>query len=226
MTVQSRWRSGGEGRRAPIRVFLADDHPVVREGLRFALDLPDVEVVGEASSGRETLAAVRRLRPEVLILDIRMPDMDGIQVLKAVKAASPHTAVILFTSYEQEDYVKAAVHWGAAAYLLKGAPGGEVVGLVRRVAEGERVLAPSLLARAAEGEQPAARQPSGLSPKEREILQRLAGKLTLQEIADELGLSLNTVKTHVRHLFLKLGVSDRTQAALWAVRNGVVTLGG
>jgi DNA-binding NarL/FixJ family response regulator len=208
------------------RVLLVDDHDLVRAGLRSLLGGErGLEVVGEASNGREALTRCRRLRPDIVLMDIRMPDMDGLEVTRAIKADSPTTSIILVTMYENADYLVEALKAGAAGYLLKGASRPEIVGTVRKVLAGESVLHPDLvleLLRRLSGSTPAKGAGKHLTRRERDVLALVALGQTNREIAETLSLTVSTVKTHVEHLISKLDVSDRTQAAVRAMELGLV----
>jgi DNA-binding NarL/FixJ family response regulator len=217
------------GRTPPVRVLIVDDHPVVREGLRHALSAPDVEIVGEAATGKEALAAVHRLKPEILILDIRMPDMDGLTALHAIKRSDPSTAVIIFTSYEDPDYLRKAIQAGAAGYVLKATGNQELLGSIRRVAEGDTIIdrgtLDAVLSGASMRDRPV-KAAGGVSldeltKREMQILRCIRSGLTNAEIAELLEITPSTVKVHCYRLYQKLGVSDRTQALLWADRHGI-----
>jgi DNA-binding NarL/FixJ family response regulator len=208
------------------RVVVADDHDLVRAGLRGLLGGErDLEVIGEAANGQEALTLCRRLRPDVVLMDVRMPDMDGLAVTRAIKYESPATSVILFTMYENADYLVEALKAGAAGYLLKGASKREIVSTVRQVVAGESVLHPELvlqLLRRLSGttrDQGVAKQ---LTRREHDVLRLIALGQTNREIAETLSLTVSTVKTHVEHLIGKLEVSDRTQAAVRAIQLGLV----
>lgn len=212
----------------PITVLIADDHGVVREGLHALLEREGIHVVGEAATGREAVTLADQWRPDVVLLDIRMPDGDGLRALADIKARHPETSVIMLTVYDNPGYLARAVAYGAAGYLLKGIEPERIPHIVRAAARGEhlldRDLLRTILAQAtveiAEGgtEEPAIEP---LSEREREVLCLIAEGLSNEAIAEALYISLATVKTHVRHILQKLGVSDRTQAAVWAVRHGV-----
>jgi DNA-binding NarL/FixJ family response regulator len=213
---------------APITVFLADDHPLVREGLKSVLMSSGIEVVGEAADGLAAVEGVQRTHPHVVLLDVRMPGMTGLEALRTIKRSAPLTSVLMLTSYEDAGYLLEAIAGGAAGYLLKGISGHGLAGLVKRVAEGERILDQEAMAKVLRhmAEPLATRSGtdlglSALSPREHQILQCMARGLRNREIAALLGIKESTLKTHVNHLFDKLQVSDRTQAVLWAARNGV-----
>jgi len=214
----------------PIRVLIADDHGVVREGLRSLLEGKGFEVVGEADTGQQAIALTGQLQPDVVLLDIRMPDMDGLRALARIKAAHPHISVIMLTTYANPGYLARAVNLGAAGYLSKEVDPDRIPVAVRAAARGEhlldRELLRSALASVADDTPVAAREPASLpagtlTEREIEVLRLIVNGLSNEMIAQTLSVSLPTVKTHVRHIFEKLGVSDRTQAAVWAVRHGI-----
>ena len=184
-----------------------------------------LEVVGEAANGREALTLCRRARPDLVLMDVRMPDMDGLAATRAIKDESPRTSVILFTMYDNPDYVVEALKAGAAGYLQKGAPKAEIVRTVRKVLAGESVLHPEVvleLLRQLSGETRGTPDNNQLTRRERDVLDLIVLGQTNREIADTLTLTVSTVKTHVEHLIAKLAVSDRTQAAVRAMELGLV----
>jgi DNA-binding NarL/FixJ family response regulator len=206
----------------PIRVLVCDDHAVVREGLRTFLLLQDgIVVVGEAADGLEAVAAARQLEPDVVLMDLVMPGIDGVEAMRRIREHRPGARVVVLTSFTDDEKLLAAVRAGAAGYLLKTAPPQEVVRAIRAAHAGDAVLDPApagrLLLALATGER--ARQP--LTPREREVLELLTRGHANKRIAAELGVSEKTVKAHVGRILAKLGVSDRTQAALYAVREGL-----
>ena len=209
-----------------IRVVIADDHEVVREGLRAFLALQDdVEVVGEAADGEQAVAAVARLEPDVALIDLVMPRVDGLEAIKRIRALSIATRVIVLTSFADEDKMLPAVRAGAVGYLLKDVDPQELVAAIRTVHEGETILHAAVIRElvrevAGDGREPPADNP--LTPREREVLGLIARGRANKAIAFELGVAEKTVKTHVSNILGKLGVSDRTQAALYAVREGLV----
>jgi NarL family two-component system response regulator LiaR len=209
---------GGEA----IRVLVVDDHAVVREGLRTYLALQDgLEVVGEAGDGEEAIREAERLRPDVVLMDLVMPRLDGTGAMRELRRRLPATRVIVLTSYADDDRLLPAIQAGAAGYLLKNAQPAEVARAVRSAHAGEALLDPSVAARLVEhlSRRPL---PDRLTPREHQVLELICRGLPNKLIARELGVSEKTVKTHVGHVLAKLGVSDRTQAALFAVRAGLV----
>ena len=209
-----------------IRIAIADDHPVVREGLVAMLETePDFEVAGTAATGAEAAALVARVDPDVMLLDLELPELDGVGVLRRLAAEGARVRVIVFTVFDTDERIIAAVEAGAAGYLLKGAPRGELFAAVRTVAAGGSLLAPvasSAVLRRVRGETPAG-EPS-LTPREREVLEALARGLGNKQIAARLGVSERTVKFHVSSLFEKLGAGNRTEAVTIAARAGLVSI--
>jgi len=209
-----------------IRVLLADDHAVVRQGLRTFLDLQeDIEVVAEAGDGETTIDAARRTQPDVVLLDLVMPGLDGVGALKRLREAGLRARVIVLTSFGDDDKLFAALRAGAAGYLLKDVEPAELVRSIRSVADGHTPLSPTIATRIVEeiaqgGGAPA--QLDDLTPRERDVLVLIARGRSNKVIALELGVAEKTVKTHVSHILAKLGLTDRTQAALYAVRHGLV----
>jgi DNA-binding NarL/FixJ family response regulator len=226
--------------------MLVDDQAIVREGMRSMLSLePDMTVVGEAETGLEALGKASELRPDIVLLDIRMPNMDGLAALGRLKQAMPRLSVIMVTLYDDPDYLERAVAAGAAGYILKDASRDELVRAVRITSEGGAIIDPAMLPqllrrlRTDRGAQPdiskqappAARPPERpasatatppLTERETEVLRLVAEGLTNQQIGDQLFISATTVKTHIQNILYKLDVSDRTQAAVHAVRDGLI----
>ncbi len=214
----------------PIRVLIADDHGVVREGLRGLLIGAGLEVVGTAATGREALEKAESLQPDVVLLDIRMPDMDGLQALAAIKSSSPAISVLMLTTYANSEYLMRAISFGAAGYLTKEVNPERIPQAVMSVAAGENIVDHALLRGAVSRTSGPAevdlQNPiaygDDLTEQETRILKSIAAGLSNDRIAKLFSISRNTVKTHVRHIFEKLHVSDRTQAAIWAIRHGFV----
>jgi len=213
-----------------IRVVIVDDHQVVRQGLRTFLDLQrDITVVGEAGDGAAALALVDRLRPDVVLMDIVMPQMDGIEATRRLKEAHPDVGVIVLTSFAGDQQVLPAIEAGASSYLLKDVTPEDLVEAVRAVHRGEPRLHPDALRKvmeAATGPRPAeaGRRPSppdDLTERELEVIRLVAQGRSNREIADEFVLSEKTVKTHISHILAKLGLKDRTQLAIHAIRSGL-----
>jgi two-component system, NarL family, response regulator LiaR len=211
-----------------IRVLLVDDHAVVREGLRTYLELhDDIEVVGEAADGEEAVRVAEDLRPDVVLMDLKMPVLDGVGALRALRERLPRTRAIALTSFTDEATLLPALQAGAAGYLLKNVQPSELHRAILAAHAGEALLDPVVAARLLDViAQPAgAPAPERLTPREREVLALLARGYANKRIARELGVAEKTVKTHVGHVLAKLGVTDRTQAALLAVREGLVGQG-
>jgi DNA-binding NarL/FixJ family response regulator len=210
-----------------IRVAVADDHPVVREGLVAMLETQrDFSVVGEAGTGPEALALVSKADPDVLLLDLELPGVDGVGVLRRLETDRSRTRVIIFTVFDTDERIIAAVEAGAAGYLLKGTPREELFTAVRTVANGGSLLAPvatSAVLRRVRGESTAPPTPA-LTPRERMVLEQLARGLGNKQIAAALGISERTVKFHVSSVFTKLEATNRTEAVTRAVQAGVITL--
>lgn len=205
-----------------IRVVVADDHPIVREGLRRFLDSRDgIEVVGEAADGEQAVARAARLQPDVVLLDLVMPVLDGLGAIERILARDPDARVLVLTSFAGEDQVLPALRAGASGYLLKDADPAEVERAVRAVAAGESPLDPAVAGRVLRAVRPGSDPLAALTPREREVLGLLARGLTNRQIARELVVAEKTVKTHVSAVLAKLGLADRTQAALLAVREGL-----
>ena len=209
----------------PIRVVIADDHAVVRQGLRSFLGLQDdIEVVGEAADGAEALRAVEDLRPAVVLIDLVMPGIDGLGAIERIREQAPETRILVLTSFPDESKLFAALRAGAAGYLLKDVQPAELAQAIRTVAAGEALLDPAVTARVLRRMSEGERRPkhADLTRRELEVLRLIARGLSNKQIAAELVLSEKTVKTHVSSILGKLRLSDRTQAALYAVREGLV----
>ena len=211
-----------------IRVLIVDDHAVVREGLRSFLELQDgIEVAGEASDGEEAIALAASTAPDVVLMDLVMPGVDGIAAMRALHARAPDTRVIVLTSFLDDDRLLPAVEAGAAGYLLKNVAPLELADAIRAAHGGEAIIDPTVAARllgqlASSSDRAHVKQPEQLTSRELEVLTLIVGGRSNKRIALELGISEKTVKAHVGRVLAKLGVADRTQAALLAVREGLV----
>jgi DNA-binding NarL/FixJ family response regulator len=213
-----------------IRVLLVDDQTLVRTGFRLILgSVPDIEIVGDAADGQEAIELGRRLRPEVVLMDIRMPRIDGIEATRRLTSVSPTSRVVILTTYDLDEYVFDALRAGASGFVLKDAPADQLINAVRVVAAGDALLAPSITRRLVEE---FARRPprselplADLTPRELEVLKLLARALSNSEIADRLVVSEGTVKTHVARILMKLECRDRVQAVVAAYESGLVQPG-
>lgn len=213
---------------APIRIVLAEDHVLMRQGTRHILEEhADLAVVGEAGDGEQALELIKRLQPDVAVLDIRMPKLNGIEVVRRMKSVSPHTKALILTAYDDDDYVLALMQSGAYGYILKTAEAKELVESVRGVYSGEPVLHPAVAAKVARlwaqdatsGQRRFTKQ---LSLREQEVLELAAKGLRNKVIADRLNISIRTVEGHFNSIFLKLNVSSRIEAVLLAISRGLV----
>ena len=215
-------------RERPARIMIVDDHELARAGLRSMLGgAPDLEVVGEAADGQEALALCRRLKPNLVLMDVRMPKLNGLVATRELKEQHPGICVILVTMHEDPDYLVEGLKSGAAGYILKEATRRELLTAVRQALRGESPLDPGLAAQLlqrlrGETARRAGTFPEQLTPREREVLQLLAQGQSNREIGRNLGISVGTVKVHVEHIIAKLGVSDRTQAAVRAAGLGLL----
>ncbi|MBI4493468.1 MAG: response regulator transcription factor [Chloroflexi bacterium] len=207
------------------RLVIVDDHDLARAGLRSLLTGEhDLEVVGEAANGREALGLCRRLQPDLVFMDVRMPDLDGLAATRAIKQICPGTNVIIVTMHEHPDYLFEALKAGAAGYVLKGATRRQIVEAARQALSGAPLLPAELAPLLRRLADQTASPPGHLTSREREVLRVLARGRTNPEIGRELGLSVNTVKAHVEHILAKLGASDRTQAAVRARELGLLSI--
>jgi len=207
-----------------VRVLIADDHGVVRQGLRMFLSLDsELAVVGEAENGQEALQMARELEPDVVLMDLLMPVMDGVEATRTIRNEVPEVEVVALTSVLEDNYVMAAVRAGAIGYLLKDSEPEELIRAIRGAADGQVQLAPEAAARLMR-EVRAPESPEELTERETEVLKLLARGKTNQQIASTLFVEEKTVKTHISSILSKLGVQSRTQAALQAVRSGLVSM--
>jgi DNA-binding NarL/FixJ family response regulator len=206
-----------------IRLIIADDHPVVRTGLRGMLaGESDLEVSGEATTGMEAVDLVERLHPDVVLMDLRMPEMDGVTAISEIKALQPEVHVLVLTTYDTDADILRAIEAGATGYLLKDAPREELFRAIRAAARGEAVLAPGVAARLMDRMRAPAEE--ALTAREIEVLSLVARGASNKEIARQLHISEATVKTHLVHIYGKLGVADRTAAATTALQRGILGL--
>jgi len=215
-----------------IRVLIADDHAVVRSGLRSILEHEDdIEVVGEAADGHQALESAQELLPDVILMDINMGDWDGVTATRRVRNSTPSSRVIVLTNYDEDNLVFSSIRAGASGYLLKEVTGHQLTNAIRTVADGFSLIYPSVARRVLDefGRlRVGAATPdddqgySDLTPREREVLKLIASGRANKEIGTELGISERTVKTHISNIFSKLQLTDRTQAALFAVHHGLV----
>jgi len=201
-----------------VRVLLVDDHPVVRDGLRAVLEGAGFVVAGEAEDGKRALAVYPSAKPDVVLMDLRMPVMDGVTATTRLRELDPAARVLVLTTYDRDGDIARAMAAGAAGYLLKDAPREDLHKAVRAAARGEVVLAPAVAARVWRGEG------EELSPREREVLRLVAKGCTNREVGERLHVSPATVKTHLLNVYAKLGVDDRTAAVVTALERGLIDL--
>ena len=216
---------------AKTRILIADDHPLLREALREALsDQKDMEVIGEANNGEEAVELVSQFKPDIVVMDIMMPKLDGIDASKRIKKITPNIAILILTAYDDDNYVLGLLEAGAAGYLLKSARGQDIVEAIRSIRAGESVLHPhiieKLLKRAigSPTEIERAKASDLLSDREVEMLKLLSTGMSNKQIAEQLCLSLRTVKAHLSNIFTKMNVASRSEALVEALRWGLVTL--
>ncbi|GIF67420.1 DNA-binding response regulator [Asanoa ishikariensis] len=218
----------------PVRVLLADDQPLLRTGFRLVLGAqPDLDVVGEAGDGAEAVSLARRLLPDVVLMDVRMPRMDGVAATRAIVEARLPVRVLVLTTFDLDEYVVGALRAGASGFLAKDIPADDLVTAIRTVAAGEAVVAPRILKRLLDRFAAALPDPhetttpalATLTEREREVLVQVARGLSNAEIARKLTVSETTIKTHVGHVLTKLGVRDRVQAVVLAYESGLVRPG-
>lgn len=206
-----------------LSILIADDHPVVRDGLRGMLESqPDFEVVGEAADGAQAIQLTEELRPEIVLMDLRMPQVDGVTAIRAIKSSQAETQILVLTTYDSDADILPAIEAGATGYLLKDSSREELYGAIRATARGDTVLAPTVAARLV-GQMRAPAE-ERLSSRELEVLQLVAEGASNKDIASRLHISQATVKSHLIHIFGKLGVSDRTAAVTVALQRGIMRL--
>lgn len=212
-----------------IRILLADDHAIVRAGLRLLLESqPDMEVVGEAADGRETIWRVRELRPDVVVMDITMPDLNGLEATRRIKEENPHAQILALTMHEDERYFFQMVHAGASGYVVKGAPPTDLLAAIRSVHQGQAYLYPSLAKKLLEEYLSRAKEEKeaydDLTDREREVLRLIAEGRTSKEIAEHLYLSVHTVERHRQNIMGKLRLHNRAELIKYAIRKGLIEL--
>jgi NarL family two-component system response regulator LiaR len=211
-----------------IHVLLVDDHDIVREGQRALISTePGMEVVGEATDGFEAIALTKSLQPDVILLDLHMPNKDGLAAIPELKEENPESRILVLTSFTEDEKVYAAIKAGALGYLLKDSTPQQILSAIRDVSMGETSLGPRIaqkLMREIQKESDSPRTEDPLTVREMEVLKLVAEGLTNQNIADELVISERTVRTHVTHILAKLHLANRTQAALYALREGLADL--
>lgn len=216
--------------RDKIRVLVADDHAIVRHGIYALLETePDIQVVGEAQDGRQAITEAQRLQPDVVLMDLVMPVVDGVEAIRRIRACQPQVRVLVLTSFGGENQVFPAIKAGALGYILKDSTPSELVQAIRQVDRGESALHPAIARMLVqELAQPSQRASAAdpLTKRELEVLQLVAVGQCDREIADRLGISEATVRTHVSNILAKLNLGSRTQAALYALREGLVSLDG
>ena len=211
-----------------IKILIADDHPIVRQGLATVLNQEeDLEVVGLAENGLEAVDRARELRPDIILMDLQMPEMDGVEAIRQIKEEAPDIGIIILTTYDADDYIFRGIEAGARGYLLKDSPPEEVLKAIRTVDKGESLVQPRVASRLLDRFNQLAGAPDTgevLSPREVEVLQLMAKSTVNKGIATELLIGESTVKTHIVHIFNKLGARGRTEAVVEAARRGIIRL--
>jgi len=213
---------------AKIRILIADDHPVVREGLSAMLSREkDIEVVGEAENGRKAIEKARELQPDIILMDLRMPEVDGIEAMRQIKMDNPEIEFIVLTTYDNDEYIFKGIESGARAYLLKDSPREDLFKAIRVVSKGGSLIEPAVAGKVLDRFAELSRQvqiPEDLSEREVEVLTLIAKGASNKLIASSLNIGESTAKTHIQSIFNKLGVKDRTEAVTEAVKKGIIRL--
>jgi len=213
---------------AKIRIMITDDHPVVREGLSAMLSREqDFEVVGEAVNGKEAIEKARNLKPDVVLMDLRMPEVDGVEAMRQIRVDNPDIKFIVLTTYDNDEYIFRGIEAGARAYLLKDSPREEMFRAIRVVSEGGSLIEPAVAGKVLDRFAKLSRQvqmPETLSEREVEVLRLIAKGTSNKIVATSLNISESTVKTHIQNIFNKLEVNDRTEAVTEAIKKGIITL--
>ena len=209
-----------------IKILIADDHPVVREGLSSMLKkVPDFEVVGEAANGQETIDKALALKPDVILLDLRMPVLDGVEAMRRIKEQNQSIKYVVLTTYDNDEYIFQGIEAGATAYLLKDSPREELFKAIKTVANGESMIHPTIATKVLNRFVMISRkmrESSGFSSREIEVLQLMAKGFSNKDIAASLFFSESTVKTHIQNIFHRLRVNDRTEAVIEAIKQGII----
>ncbi len=212
----------------PIKVLITDDHLVVREGLSAMLSRePDIQVVGEAVNGVEAVNKAKKLQPDMVLMDLRMPELDGVEAMRQIRAENPDIKFIVLTTYDNDEYIFKGIEAGARAYLLKDAPREELFKAIRAVYRGESLIQPAVASKVLDRFAELSRQspvPETLSERELEVLRLMAEGAANKAIATSLSIGESTVKTHIQSIFQKLGVGDRTGAVTQAIKKGMIRL--
>jgi len=213
---------------AKIRVMITDDHPVVREGLSAMLSREkDIEVVAEAANGNEAIVKARDLKPDIVLMDLRMPEVDGVEAMRQIRTENPDIKFIILTTYDNDEYIFQGIEAGARAYLLKDSPREEMFKAIRVVSEGGSLIEPAVAGKVLDRFAQLSRHvrvPESLSEREVEVLTLIAKGISNKIIATTLNIGESTVKTHIQSIFNKLGVNDRTEAVTEAIKKGIISL--
>ncbi|MGB9813343.1 MAG: response regulator [Thermovenabulum sp.] len=212
-----------------IRVIIADDHALVREGIAKILSLdPDIKIIGEATDGKEVIELAKKLKPDVILMDINMPNVNGIAATREIKRENPDIKIIALTIHEQVDYLLELIRYGISGYVLKDVKPDELIKTIRDVFDGKGVIPPSMTPKVFEEINRLSQKDDGvtfdLTPREIEILRELAKGLSNKEIAEKLFISEKTVKNHLTNIFQKMGVNDRTQAVLLGIKHNIIDI--